>query len=205
MHILIYSPTTSAAEKMQAILNDIADHYTLAVTWSEVAACLEDGSPDLILVERDALTRLEPTTMLNLMESDRWPPLIFVDRPDDGVRDGVVLAERLAQATPAAYRVGELVIDTRKKRAGFDEQWVTLPPLQYRLLVALAQRAGEVVSHRELLRAVWGCDGSDREARELLKVHIRQIRRRLRLDPEEHPYIRSVRGFGYMLAPPEER
>jgi hypothetical protein len=38
----------------------------------------------------------------------------------------------------------------------------------------------------------------------LLKVHIHQIRRRLGLDPEEHPYIRSVLGFGYMLVPPEE-
>jgi DNA-binding response OmpR family regulator len=130
--------------------------------------------------------------------------MIFVDAPSAGAADGAVLAKRLAQASPPSYQVGELTIDTRKKRAGLGERWVTLPPLQYRLLVALAQRAGEVVSHRELLSAVWGYNGSDKEARELLKVHIRQIRRRLRLDPEEYPYIRSVRGFGYMLAPPEE-
>ncbi|MDY7079848.1 MAG: winged helix-turn-helix domain-containing protein [Chloroflexota bacterium] len=38
----------------------------------------------------------------------------------------------------------------------------------------------------------------------MVKVHIRQIRRRLGLDPEKHPYIRSVRCFGYVLAPPDE-
>jgi len=87
---------------------------------------------------------------------------------------------------------------------GLGERWVTLPPLQYRLLLTLAQHAGEVVSYQDLLRAVWGHDGNDNEARELLKVHIRQIRRRLNLDPERQRYIRSVRGFGYMLISPED-
>jgi DNA-binding response OmpR family regulator len=54
------------------------------------------------------------------------------------------------------------------------------------------------------LRVVWGYEAEESEARELVKVHIRQIRRRLGLDPEKYPYIRSVRGFGYMLAPPDE-
>ena len=130
---------------------------------------------------------------------------MFINAPDTITRSGILPTRRLADnSSPTFYRVGELGIDTRKKRAGLGERWVTLPPLQYRLLLTLAQRAGEVVSYQELLCEVWGYKGEDREARELLKVHIRQIRRRLGLDPEEHPYIRSVRGFGYMLAPPEE-
>jgi two-component system KDP operon response regulator KdpE len=68
----------------------------------------------------------------------------------------------------------------------------------------LAQRTGEVINCKELLRLVWGYDANENEARELVKVHIRQIRRRLGLDPEKHNYIHSVRGFGYMLAPPED-
>jgi DNA-binding response OmpR family regulator len=55
-----------------------------------------------------------------------------------------------------------------------------------------------------LLRLVWGYDAEEAEARELVKVHIRQIRRRLGLNPERHNYIRSVRGFGYMLTLPDE-
>ena len=72
------------------------------------------------------------------------------------------------------------------------------------LLLALAERADEVIGCQDLLRLVWGYDAGEIEARELVKVHIRQIRRRLRLDPEERSYIRSVRGFGYVLAPPDE-
>jgi DNA-binding response OmpR family regulator len=204
MHVLIWAPTPGAAEEMQAVLGNTADRYTVAAAWPDVVSSLEDDFPDLILVERAALTRMEAATLFSLTEPGRWPPVILLDASAAGARDGVALARRLAQAARRSYQIGELCIDTRKKRVGFRERWVTLPPLQYRLLLTLAKRAGEVVSYRDLLQAVWGYDGDDNEARELLKVHIRQIRRRLGLHPEEHPYIRSVRGFGYMLAPPGE-
>jgi len=110
----------------------------------------------------------------------------------------------LRQEAPRYYEVGELRIDTGRKRATVGDRWVALPPIQYRLLLALARRAGEVVTCQELLREVWGYEATEIEARELVKVHIRQIRRRLGLDPERHHYIHSVRGFGYVLAPPEE-
>ena len=204
MHVLIFAPTLDVAEEMQAALDDTASRYTVVATWPDVLSVLKENSPDLILVERTALNRLEPAIVFDMTEPGRWPPLILVDVPAAGARDGVELSKRLAQAVFSFYQVGELRIDTRKKRVALGGRWVVLPPLQYRLLLTLAKRAGEVVSYRELLRAVWGYEGDDNEARELLKVHIRQIRRRLRLDLEEHPYIRAVRGFGYMLTPPEE-
>jgi len=204
MHVLIFAPTVAAGEGMRAALGDVADRYTVVAAWSDVLSSVEGDSPDLVLIDRAALARLEPTTLLNLMEPDRWPCLMFVDTSAARARDGLVLAGRLARERSPTYRVGNLWIDTRKKRAGLGERWCTLPPLQYRLLLALAKRAGEVVSYQDLLREVWGYDGEDNEARELLKVHIRQIRRRLGLDPKKHHYIRSVRGFGYMLVPPGE-
>jgi len=204
VHVLIFAPTLGVAEEIQTALDDTADHYTITVTWPDVLAALEDDAPDIVLVERAALTQLAPATLLDLTAPSRWPPVVLVDAPAAGAKDGVVLTQRLDQAVFSLYQVGRLRIDTRKKRAELGSRRVTLPPLQYRLLLTLAKRAGEVVSYRELLRAVWGYDGDDNEARELLKVHIRQIRRRLRLDQEEHPYIHSVRGFGYMLTAPEE-
>ena len=204
MHVLIFAPTVGAGEEMRAALGDAADRYTVVATWSDVLSCIEGDTPELIIIDRAALARLEPTTLLNLMEPNRWPCLMFVDMPAVRAREEVVLAGRLAMARPPIYQVGNLWIDTRKKRAGLGERWCTLPPLQYRLLLALAKRAGEVVSYQDLLREVWGYDGEDSEARELLKVHIRQIRRRLGLDPKKHHYIRSVRGFGYMLVQPGE-
>jgi DNA-binding response OmpR family regulator len=204
MHILILAPTHNAAEELKAVVGDVADRCTVAATWPNALSCLEEDRPDLVVIQRTALTRMEPTTVLNLIEPGRWPPLIIVDVPTTAIRDGALLTRRLVRTAPPSYQIGDLHIDTRKKRVGFGERWVTLPPLQYRLLLTLAQHTGEVVSYQDLLRAVWGHDGDDNEARELLKVHIRQIRRRLNLDPERQRYIRSVRGFGYMLISPED-
>lgn len=204
MHILILASTPGAAEKMQDTLDDTTDQYTVVTTWPDVISFLEKDRPGLVLVERIALARVELSTLSGLTEPGRWPPLLVVDTLAAGSQRGLVAARRLAQPLPQEYQVGELRIDTRKRRASLGERWVTLPPIQYRLLLVLAQREGEVIGCQELLRLVWGYEAEETEARELVKVHIRQIRRRLGLDSEEHHYIHSVRGFGYMLAPPDE-
>jgi DNA-binding response OmpR family regulator len=204
MHILILTSSTKTAEAMQATLGDTADRYTVVTLWSDVVALLDKDRPNLIVVERAALGKIELATLLRLAEPGRWPPLLIVDAlAADGQR-GIATARRLAQPPPQYYQIGDLRIDTRKRRASLGERWITLPPIQYRLLLALAQREGEVVDCQELLRLVWGYDAEEADARELVKVHIRQIRRRLGLNPETHNYIHSVRGFGYMLAQPEE-
>jgi len=204
MHILILASSTDSAEAVQVALGDTADRYTVAVNWADVVASLEKDRPGLIVVERAALAQVELATLLKLMEPGSWPPLLIADTlATDGQR-GVAIARRLTQPPPQYYQIGDLRIDTRKRRARLGERWVTLPPIQYRLLLALAQREGEVVDCQELLRLVWGYEAEEAEARELVKVHIRQIRRRLGLNPEKHNYIHSVRGFGYMLAQPEE-
>jgi DNA-binding response OmpR family regulator len=204
MHILILASTPDATEKMQDVLDTTTDRYIVVATWPDALSALEKNRPDLIFVERAALAQAELTTLFKLTEPGRWPPMLIVDALSADSQRGIAASRRLAQPPTQHYQIGELRIDTRKRRASVGERWVTLPPIQYRLLVALAQREGEVVACQELLRLVWGYEAKDAEARELVKVHIRQIRRRLSLDPKKHHYIHSVRGFGYMLAPPGE-
>ena len=204
MHILILASTYGVAEELQVALGDAADRHTVVATWADVISSLEHDRPDLILIERATLTRMELAALLSLTEPGRWPPLLLLDAPSIQGRDVVLVTRRLVQAAPQHYQIGELTVDTRRKRARIGGRWVTLPPIQYRLLLVLAQRSGEVIDCQELLRLVWGYDTGDSEARELVKVHIRQIRRRLGLDSEKHPYIRSVRGFGYVLVAPDE-
>ena len=204
MHILILTTSETVAREMQALLNDTAERYTIVTTWVDALSLLKDDRPDLILVERSALTQIALSTLNSLTESGRWPSMLLVDAPGSGAAIGVGVAKRITQEAPPYYRIGDLHIDTRKRRARVSERWVTLPPIQYRLLLTLANRSGEVLDCKELLRTVWGYETEESEARELVKVHIRQIRRRLGLDPEKHHYIRSVRGFGYMLISPDE-
>jgi DNA-binding winged helix-turn-helix (wHTH) protein len=204
MHIIIFASTPDIAQKMQIELGDTTNRYTVAAAWADVISFLDKGLPDLVLVERSTLSQMDLATLLKLSQTDRWPPLLLVGTPAADAQGGIAIAQRLAQEAHHYHQIGELRIDTRRKRATIGERWVALPPIQYRLLLALAKRAGETIGCQELLRAVWGYDAGEIEARELVKVHIRQIRRRLGLDPEQHQYIHSVRGFGYVLAPPED-
>lgn len=205
MRITILATPSKVTERIVATIpEELVDQCTVAATWSDVISSLKGVRPDLIIVERNALNQMKMSTLLTLMERDRWPPLLLVDSPTDGISDEIAVAQHLGPEEPHYYQVGELRIDTRKRRAGVGKRWVNLPPIQYRMLLALAKRAGEVVGYQELLHLVWGYKAEEVEARELVKVHIRQIRRRLGLDPEKHHYIRSVRGFGYMLASPDE-
>jgi DNA-binding winged helix-turn-helix (wHTH) protein len=204
MHIVILASTPSIAEEMQTAMGGTADRYTIATDWASVVACLKHGLPAIILIERTTLAQIKLSELLSLAEPGRWPPVLVTDISPADVKRGVALTHRLSCATPPYYQIGDLRIDTRRKRARLGERWVTLPPIQYRLLLTLAERSGEVVDCQELLRTVWGYEGEESEARELVKVHIRQIRRRLELDQQEYPYIHSVRGFGYTLVPPEE-
>jgi DNA-binding winged helix-turn-helix (wHTH) protein len=204
MHMLILATTSAVASKMQASLGDAAERYTVVTAWADILPLLKQDRPDLILVERPMLTQTELSTLNSLAEPGRWPPLLLVDASFSGALAGVAVVKRVTQEPPLYYRIGDLHIDTRKRRAKVSERWITLPPIQYRLLLILAKHSGEVLDCQRLLRAVWGYEAEESEARELVKVHIRQIRRRLGLEAEEHHYIHSVRGFGYMLAPPEE-
>jgi len=204
MHILILAMTPEVASEMQSSLGNVADRYTVVTAWANVFPLLKNDRPDLILVERSVLTQTNLSTLNSLAGLDRWPPLLLVDAPGSRTALGVKIVKRITQESPLYYRIGDLHIDTRRRRARVSEHWVTLPPIQYRLLLTLARRSGEVLGCQELLRAVWGYEAEESEARELVKVHIRQIRRRLGLDPQRHHYIRSVRGFGYMLISPDE-
>ena len=204
MHIFILAASEIVARKMQVAVGNAVDRYTIVTAWADALSSLKNDRPDLILVERSVLTRTELSTLNSLADPGRWPPLLLVDAPAGGAVSGIAAARQIVQGSPHYRQIGDLHIDTRKRRAKLGERWVTLPPIQYRLLLTLAERAGEVLNCQELLRAVWGYEAEQNEARELVKVHIRQIRRRLGLDPEKYHYIRSVRGFGYMLAPPDE-
>ena len=204
MQILILASMSELGKKWQVSVADAADRCTVVTTWSEVTSALERSTPSVMIIERAALQRMELSSLLSLTQPGHWPPLILVGESEAGARDALTIAKRLTWEPPPFYEIGDLRVDTRRKRATIGGQWVTMPPIQYRLLLTLAQRAGEVVGCQELLKMVWGHEAGEIEARELVKVHIRQIRRRLGLDPQKHHYIQSVRGFGYVLAPPEE-
>jgi len=95
--------------------------------------------------------------------------------------------------------VRDLTIDFEKYQVVLEGRQIALTPTEFRLLAVLAQQAGRVVDPRALLSAVHQHDYSERDAQNLVKVHIANLRRKLNDSRSHNPYILCVRGFGYML------
>lgn len=103
---------------------------------------------------------------------------------------------REAPRTPVV-EVGDLRVDLIRREATLCEQIVDLSPTEFRLLAALAARAGQVVPRRELLSEVWGPEYADEET--YLKLYIWYLRLKLEEDTANPRYILTRRGTGYYL------
>jgi two-component system, OmpR family, KDP operon response regulator KdpE len=97
------------------------------------------------------------------------------------------------------FLCGELLIDTDSRQVTVRGGTVRLTRTEYGILVYLAERAGKVVTHRELLKAIWGDAYGDE--REYLRVFISQLRRKIEADPLRPAYILTEPGVGYRFAP----
>jgi two-component system KDP operon response regulator KdpE len=106
-------------------------------------------------------------------------------------------------ASPAPeplFASGQLVVDLSRRLVRERGREVQLTPTEYDLLRALVVHAGKVLTHRQLLRQVWGV-GYDQEAH-LLRVNMSNLRRKLEPDPARPIYILTEPGVGYRLRVP---
>jgi DNA-binding response OmpR family regulator len=203
LHILILTATVEDAVQLTKTTPGAGDHLTITADPARIEDLAHHRPLDLLVIERRAAHGLAQPALDRLLRSEDGPALLIVDPPMPAALARVAQALGPLPRTQDVYAVGDLRVDTRRKRVGVGPHWTTLPPLEYRLILTLIRHPDEVVGYQELMRAVWGYEGDRDEARELLKGHIRQIRRRLGLDASTPQYIHAVRGFGYMLSAPE--
>lgn len=112
--------------------------------------------------------------------------------------DALMRRARPTTRPPAVLSFGEIEVDSGRhsvRRGGVD---VALRPKEFDLLIALCQRAEEVVTRNELLREVWGYDPS--VVSRTVDTHILELRRKLERDPARPKHILTVRKTGYRLA-----
>ncbi len=95
--------------------------------------------------------------------------------------------------------VKDLVIDLSRGQVRRDEELIPLTPIEFRLLVYLAQNSGQAVSRPKILEAVWGYS-PDPENESMVKVHIRRLREKVEPDPSHPTLILTVPGIGYRIA-----
>ncbi|GAB2179311.1 response regulator [Dongia sp. agr-C8] len=108
------------------------------------------------------------------------------------------LRHRLRQqgATPVV-KAGDLKIDIARRKVTRGEAEIHLTPKEFELLRLLAQNAGKVVTHRQLLQAVWG--PAHLEDTAYLRVFIGQVRRKIDADDGAASLIENAAGVGYRL------
>ena len=104
-----------------------------------------------------------------------------------------------AQPSPE-LRVGDLVVDTARRRVMRGERIVPLTAREYQILEFLARNAGRVVTRTALWEHVWESDAVPDS--NVVDVYVRYLRNKLQREPD---LIRTVRGGGYVLEAPDPR
>ncbi|MBI4495250.1 MAG: response regulator transcription factor [Chloroflexi bacterium] len=111
-----------------------------------------------------------------------------------------VLRRTRAPATSESHRplvYGDLLVDLDQRRVLVGDREVALSPTEWQLLYYLASNAGKVILHEDLLAMTWGPEY--RNDLQYLRVWISRLRRKLRDDPVQPRFIRTVPGVGYMV------
>ena len=107
------------------------------------------------------------------------------------------ISGRLAGAT-TRFSVGDLTVDLEARRVFVRGQEAHLTPIEYPLLTTFVQYAGKVLTHRFLLKEVWGPGYA--EETHYLRVFTANLRRKLEVDPARPRYLLTEQGVGYRLA-----
>lgn len=161
----------------------------------ELVPLIKGAGPAVIVISaRDATE--QKVAALDLGAED------YVSKPFDSdevfARIRAALRRRLAGETGVAVvRRGDVTIDLLARIVSKAGAEVHLTPKEFALVAELARHAGRVVTHGQLLRAVWG-PGHETDV-EYLRVAARGIRRKLEDDPARPVLIRNEPGVGYRL------
>jgi two-component system response regulator MtrA len=103
-----------------------------------------------------------------------------------------------ASADSDSVLVHDLVLEQATGQARRGDQVINLTPIEFRLLTYLARHRGQALSRAQIVEAVWGY-APDLESEKSVNVHIRRLREKIELKPEEPAIILTVPGIGYRL------
>lgn len=115
------------------------------------------------------------------------------------IRAALRTAARLSdEQTVPVHVVGEVQVDVARHRVLVRNEELHLTPTEYKMLVCLIKHAGQVVTHRQLLKEVWGPEYKTET--NYLRVYMKQLRQKLEQDPANPRYLLSEQGVGYRFA-----
>jgi len=191
-----------------------------AATGREAIRAAANAAPDIVILDlglpdldgKEALKQIRlfskvPVVVLSARDSEADKIEALDAGADDYVEKPFAIGELLARMRVALRRArgateerqilqaDGLIIDRERRLVTRDGAPIKLTPMEYDLLVLLAQNAGRVVTHRQILTAVWGpAHAADVQ---YLRVFCGRLRAKIERDPATPVLIRTEAGVGY--------
>jgi two-component system KDP operon response regulator KdpE len=109
-----------------------------------------------------------------------------------------ILRRATTEGSPYILESGELVVDLVSRRVRLGDDLLSLTPTEFKLLVALMEQPGKVLTSRELATGVWGPEYADDT--DYVRRYVWHLRRRIEPDSGNPKYIHNERGVGYYFA-----
>jgi len=179
-----------------------------------------EHKPDLVILDVSMPVKDGWETLRQIREMSQTPVIMLTARSDEsevlhgfslGVDDYVSKPFSFAQlgarvravlsrttsgdASDGQLELGGLKVDLASRRVTRFGELIMLTPTEFKLLLALMQRPGDVISAEDLVRAVWG--PQYKEEIGFVRRYIWHLRQKIEFDPENPHYIHNERGFGY--------
>jgi two-component system, OmpR family, response regulator MtrA len=220
--VLVVDDDLALAEMLGIVLRNEGLEVTHVADGSEAMGAFRDSRPDLVLLDV-MLPGLDGMEVCRRIRSESGVPIVMLTARTDtvdvvvglesGADDYVVkpfkpkeliarLRARLrgtVDGAPERLDIGDLEIDVAGHVVRRGDQVISLTPLEFDLLVALARKPWQVFSREVLLEQVWGYRhaGDTR----LVNVHVQRLRSKVERDPEHPEIVVTVRGVGYKAGP----
>ncbi|PDW03494.1 response regulator transcription factor [Candidatus Viridilinea mediisalina] len=167
----------------------------------EVCRRIRDWSQVPIIVLTACLSEDAKVTMLDLGADDYVTKPFGVKELLARIRVGLRHGMRLHGDPGAVVHFGTLQIDRARRVVTNDGAELRLTPTEYNLLVLLSGHAGKVLTHRMILRTIWG-PHSENDIN-TLRVFVTQLRRKIEATPGNPRLIVTEPGVGYRFRPPD--
>ncbi|MGE0644520.1 MAG: response regulator [Nitrospira sp.] len=113
------------------------------------------------------------------------------------IRTALRHATRTSESAESVFVLGDLKVDLGRRQVFDAGKEIHLTPIEYKLLTTLIRYAGKVLTHRQLLKEVWG--PLHVEEGHYLRVYMRQLRNKLEKTPAHPRYFLTELGVGYRL------
>ena len=223
--ILVVDDDTSVAEMLSIVLRSEGYEAVWCAHGDRAVNTFREAKPDLVLLDL-MLPGKDGVEICREIRQESGVPIIMLTAKSDtidvvsgleaGADDYVPkpfktkelvarIRTRLRRGTPVeserqTLQVGDLEINVDGHAVKRDGVAISLTPLEFDLLLALARRPWQVFSREQLLEQVWGY----RHAADtrLVNVHVQRLRSKIEKDPEHPEIVVTVRGIGYKAGEP---